>query len=73
MAKLYLVLEITVTGVNHGYHYNEISDQNGKACVEVGRSESNGADFDGDGLSNELFDVEITASSPLQTTLTTEQ
>ena len=57
--------EINITGVNHGYHYNEISDQNGKACVEVGRSESNGADFDGDGLSNELFDVEITASSPL--------
>ena len=57
--------EITITGVNHGYHYSEISNQDGQACVEVGRSESDGADFDGDGLSNELFDVEITASSPL--------
>ncbi len=57
--------EINVIGVNHGYHYNEISDQEGKACIEVGRSESNGADFDGDGLSNERFDVEITATSPL--------
>ncbi len=57
--------QISVTGVNHGYHYNEISDFNGRACVEVGRSESNGLDFDGDGLSNERFDVKIRAKKPL--------
>ena len=54
-----------MTGVNHGYHYGEITDQNGIACVEVGRSESGGADFDGDGLGNERFDVEIRAERPL--------
>ena len=57
--------QINITGVNHGYRYSEISDRSGQACVEVGRSESEGLDFDGDGLSNERFDVEISASSPL--------
>lgn len=57
--------QINITGVNHGYRYSEISNQEGQACVEVGRSESENQDFDGDGLSNERFDVEISATSPL--------
>lgn len=56
---------IQVLGVNHGYRFDDISDQNGLACVEVGRSESNDQDFDGDGILNERFDVQIKLSRPL--------
>ena len=59
---------IQVTGVNHGYRFDDISDQNGLACVEVGRSESEDQDFDGDQILNERFDVEIKLSRPLNVT-----
>ena len=57
---------IQVRGVSHGYFTEVFTDANGRGCVEVGRSESDGADFDGDGLSNELFDVEISVLEPLR-------
>ncbi len=57
---------IQVRGVSHGYFTEVITNAMGQGCVEVGRSESNGDDYDGDGLSNELFDVEISVLEPLR-------
>ena len=50
---------IEVRGVKHGYYTEAITGDQGVGCVEVGRSESTGFDFNGNGLSNELFDVEV--------------
>ena len=51
--------QVEARGVNHGYFTQTITNEDGLGCIEVGRSESMGQDFDGDLLSNELFDVEI--------------
>lgn len=51
--------QVEARGVNHGYFTQTITNEDGLGCIEVGRSESMGLDFDGDLLSNELFDIEI--------------
>ena len=56
--------DVRLKGVSHGYVANDLSDTNGYACIEVARSESDGADFDGDGLSNEGFDVDVSIETP---------
>ena len=57
---------VTVRGVSHGFFSESQTDSDGLTCFEVGRSESNGEDFDGDGLSNELFDVEFELERPIR-------
>jgi hypothetical protein len=50
---------VEVRGVSHGFYTESITGEQGVSCVEIGRSESMGFDFNGNGLSNELFDVEV--------------
>lgn len=56
-----LGIPISTRGINHGYVHEAFTNDQGVACIEVGRSEAGGQDYDGDGLSNERFDVEISA------------
>jgi hypothetical protein len=60
---------IHVVGVSHGYVSDGLTNSSGMACVEVAQSESNNLDFDGDGISNETFDLNINVKKPLGTRL----
>jgi hypothetical protein len=64
---LILGAPVKVQGVNHGYRFENFTNAEGKTCIEVGRSESENQDFDGDGINNERFDVELSIERPVGT------
>ena len=56
-----------VVGTGEGYGFQEevFTDERGQACIEVARSENNGADYDRDGISNEQFLILLDVLEPL--------